>query len=142
MSRCSRCTGVRIAPADTADRDLLHRWTKPGPRVSKELGGRYLIKYMPTAQVGRFVDGARGLHWTTPTPYGVDSLTIFLALPHPTMLRTHALLLLPARIEQIAGPRWVRHGFGVEYLLPDGFSKSAIATPTPDAEHKWEIVVA
>jgi hypothetical protein len=36
-------------------------------------------------------------------------------------------LLKPWEIKDILGPRWIALGKGIEYLLPDGFPKEAVA---------------
>lgn len=51
----------------------------------------------------------------------------WLALTPPP--RTHFLVLDPQQIPQIAGPRYVQMGGGVEYILPNGFPATAVVNP-------------
>jgi hypothetical protein len=85
-------------------------------------------------QLGSFTSGSRLETFVTPTPYSSAECTPFLDLPAPDRPRTHALFLDPRRIPVIAGPRWVRFGKGIEYVLPDGFEAQALV-------QGWEIEV-
>lgn len=124
--------GVPIAPSTTRDEDLDE---KTGAKVSKDLGGRYLLRYLLPQQAGQFQEGSPGRrHCVTPTPYAPEETISWLALPEPTRPRTLIMLLDPSRIQKIRGPRWIRLGKGIEYILPDGFPKDAIVFP-------WEIQV-
>lgn len=115
--------GVRIASRLTPDWRLPR---KTGGTVAGELGGRYLLRYVLSSQVGRYASGSSDKHWVTPTPYAPDETVSWLALPNPNSRRTHVLVLDPAKIPFISGPRWIRFGKGIEYLLPDGFPRSAV----------------
>lgn len=123
--------GVLIADRLTPD-DSLPR--KPGTEVAEELGGRFLLRYMARDQVGRFGSGSNLKHYVTPTPYSPEETVACLSLPQPITPRTHIALLDPINIEHISGPRWVRLGKGIEYVLIDGFSADALVQP-------WELEV-
>ena len=103
--------------------------------MAAELGGRLLLRYLTPAQVGSFTNGSDREHYVTPTPYAPDEAIRWLALPGVTVPREHALVLDPASIDVILGPRKVRWGGGIEYILPDGFPKAAL-------HFAWEVVVA
>lgn len=122
---------VAIAPRPTPDAQLPR---KTGSQVSAELGGRYLLRYLLPQQVGTYRRGSTQRHWATPTPYAPEETVSWLALPSPTQARLFVLLLDPAKIDDIWGPRWVRFGKGIEYLLPRGFPDGALALP-------WELPV-
>lgn len=118
--------GVRIFPGPTPDKSLPH---KTGVEVSRELGGRFLLRYVLPDQLGRYTAGSLDVHWVTPTPYAPLDLVPYLFLPNPKRIRTHVMLLNPVHIPTIAGPRRVNLGEGIEYLLPDGFPKQALVAP-------------
>jgi hypothetical protein len=99
---------------------------KTGMQVWQELGGRWLLHYLPLDQIGAFTDGSVRKHFVTPTAYAPEDSVSYLDLPAPQRPRTHVLLLDPRIIQRIAGPRWVRLGIGIEYFLPDGFPKEAL----------------
>jgi hypothetical protein len=109
--------------------------TRAGRDVARELGGRFLVRYMLDRQVGRFASGSTDLHYVTPTPLSVDDVRSVLALPAATEPRRYAMLIDPSKVPEIKGPRWVRAGTGLEYLLPTGFPASAILLG-------WEIAIA
>jgi hypothetical protein len=120
-----------IAGRGTPDFQLQRR---SGGDVARELGNRYLLRYLLAHQLGQFQNGSSRNHHVTPTPYSPEDTISWLALPRPTEPRTHVMLLDPARISVILGPRWVRLGKGIEYVLPDGFSQGAIV-------FRWELPV-
>ncbi|MDQ3933487.1 MAG: hypothetical protein M3340_02525 [Actinomycetota bacterium] len=103
-----------------------------GALVARELGRRLLVRYMLVDQVGRFAAGSAAEHFVTPTPLAGVEANAVLALPAPKRIRRFALLLDPALITEIKGPRWVRWGTGIEYILPRGFPARAVAST-------WEI---
>jgi hypothetical protein len=107
---------------------------RTGAEVAAELRGRLLARYMLRSQIGEFAGGSTEMHWVTPTPLSTKEIPRFLAVPRPAGRRTHAVLLDPAPIPEIRGPRWVKTGQGIEYLLPNGFPASALVMP-------WEIEV-
>jgi hypothetical protein len=114
---------VRIARRVTPDANLP---VKRGQVVAQELGGRYLLRYMLPHQVGQLQEGSRARQFVTPTPYSADDIVSWLYLPKPTGRREFVLLLDPGKIAVIQGPRWVRLGNGIEYILPEGFQREAI----------------
>lgn len=122
-------SGVSIASRPALIRELPVR---NGIDVAQELRGRLLLRYVLPSQVGMFGQGSRLEHWATPTPLAAEDVVSWLDLPSPSQPRTHVMLLDPAKIEAIQGPKWVRHGQGIEYFLPRGFPAAAILQP-------WEI---
>lgn len=119
---------VSILPAPTPDAMVP---AKSGKAVFEELGGRFLLRYLVPAQLTAFTAGGKGIHWVTPTPYQPEETVSWLALPALSKPRRHALVLDPREIEMICGPRWVRLGGGIEYILPRGFPASALVLPWP-----------
>ena len=122
---------MRIAARVTPDDSLP---LKSGRDVALELGGRYLLRYMLPHQVDQFREGSRARHFVTPTPYSPEDTVSWLYLPKPTGDRPFVLLLDPASIPSLQGPRWVRLGNGIEYILPQGFPREAIVAG-------WELKV-
>jgi hypothetical protein len=118
--------GISIAPRTTLDAALPLR---TGPDVAMELGGRYLLRYLSRDQLRHFVNGSTVPHWVTPTALSPSEAGPFLALPHPDKPRRYVMLIDPSAITQIRGPRWVRGGVGIEYLLPVGFPSNALPMP-------------
>lgn len=123
--------GIAIAPSHTATSALP---VKPGSAVATELGGRLLVRYLIGRQVGAFAGGSTQEHFVTPTPLASTELNAVLALPAVRQKRSFALLLDPAQIGEVRGPRWVRFGSGIEYVLPSGFPAAAVAS-------RWEVRV-
>jgi len=124
--------GVSIAPSTTPDSKLP---SKLGRRVAAEIGGRLLLRYLLASQVGIHTSGSKDRHFVTLTPYAPSETVRCLALPSPKLKREFVLLLKPEEIPRILGPRWIRYGIGIEYILPDGFPLSALAFP-------WEVEIA
>jgi hypothetical protein len=122
---------ILIAPRPTPDASLPR---KSGKQVSAELGGRYLLRYLLPWQVGLYLRGSGGCHYVTPTPYTPEETISWLFLPKLPFPRPYAMLLDPSQISEILGPRWVRLGGGIEYILPNGFTEDALVKP-------WEIQV-
>jgi hypothetical protein len=130
--------GTTVYPETTPDRLMSMR---TGMDVARELGGRLLLSYIRKDDVSRRVPGADPnlgtRSWpifTTPTPYSAVEVVSALALPWPKSLRSHVILLDAAKISEIQGPRRVLCGYGLEYLLPNGFPSDALRVP-------WEIEV-
>jgi len=120
---------VEIAPRVTPDSDLGTdtRWNKTGRAVAKELGGRYLLRYLLPHQVGSYPAGSDDRQCVTPTPYAPRETVSWLALPAPRKTRPYVMLLDPSEItRRVWGPRWIRLGKGIEYILPDGFPRDAV----------------
>ena len=124
--------GGAIAAASTPDLDLPLR---TGAEVGTELGGRLLVRYMPERRLGEFAGGSTARHFVTPTPIAPDDTVRMLALPDPTEPRRYAMLIDPAHVPEIQGPRWIKGGDGIEYLLPRGFPAASLVLP-------WETVIA
>lgn len=118
-----------IASATTSVSDP--SYSKNGWQVTYELGGRYLLRYLLGHQTNKFLNGSNQTHWVTPTPYRAQATISWLALPKPKRPRNFVLLLDPQEIEKIWGPRWVRFGHGIEYILPDGFPADAVVAGWP-----------
>lgn len=98
-----------------------------GSEVSTELGGRLLLRYVLARQAHEFETDHK--IWTTPTAYAPSDIRHYLAMPRPDLPRQHVLLLDPREIDWIQGPRWVAMGSGIEYILPHGYPRSAVAPP-------------
>jgi len=90
---------------------------------------------MLPAQLGRFRDGTSDPQYVTPTPYAPEETVSWLFLPRPESDRLFVMALDASKIPQIQGPRWVRCGKGIEYMLPAGFPRDAIVW-------NWEMQVA
>ncbi|MEZ4501710.1 MAG: hypothetical protein R3C39_03725 [Dehalococcoidia bacterium] len=136
--------GPAIAPSPTSDADLEQDYKKSGADVAVEIGGRLLLKYLRRPEVGTYVTSgtvSRRLHYVTVTMYRAADLNSFLALPFPNVPREHLLLIDPAGIGEIWGPRWVRWGAGIEYLLPNGFTSDDVAIPNTGPGLKWELEI-
>jgi hypothetical protein len=113
---------------------------RPGADVARELGGRPLLRYLTPAQQGRFLDGATERTYVTPTAYSPEEAIPYLLLPVPTVPRTLALILDPARITWVIGPMWAADGRGIQYILPEGFPRDAIIVPGAPGM-RWEVSV-
>ena len=96
--------------------------------------GRYLLRYVLPEQLQAFSDGSSRVHYVTCTPYSPEETIGQLALPRGAEPRSHVFLLRPSKLKKVSGPRWVRGGYGIEYLLPEGFGKDALVLP-------WAIAV-
>jgi hypothetical protein len=112
---------------------------RKGQEVAIELGGRLLIRYLRQRDVASKPAGSSAVlgartdaTWVTPTPLSPTEAVAALALPFALEPRTHAVLLNPARIAHIQGPRRILHGTGIEYLLPQGYPAAALTLP-------WEL---
>ena len=128
---------IDIQPVNTPIDQLK---SKSGQDVAKEIGGRYLLRYLLPHQIGRFTNGSSSQHFVTLTPYSPEETIHYLALPAPAQPRTYVLLLDPGKIKCILGPQRIRGAPGIQYILPNGFPQEAIVVPgTPGAA--WEIQV-
>lgn len=67
--------------------------------------------------------------FVTPTPYSQEEVPHWLNLPNRALQRPWVLLLDPAKIDAIQGPRWCCMGQGIEYVLPNGYRDEAIYGP-------------
>jgi hypothetical protein len=128
---------ISIAPRNTSDLHLSTNFNKTGRGVSNEIGGRFLLRYVRANDVGRYVGGSTAKHYTTPTAYTPHEAISYLALPNPTTPREFVMLIDPSKLgsNPVWGPRWVRLGNGIEYLLPNGFPSSSLVLP-------WEVKVS
>ncbi|MFJ1709572.1 hypothetical protein [Kitasatospora sp. NPDC088346] len=108
---------------------------KSGLDVYEEIGHRHLLRFVMAEQIGAFKDGSIQKHFTTPTPYPPDEIVDILHLPAVHRPRLWALVLDPREIPNIYGPRLVRWGHAIEYLLPDGFPEEALVS-------RWEVQVS
>lgn len=137
-----------IAHPGTPDSKLKKRSAQ---RVTWELGGRYLLRYLTTNQVINFAHGVSGIptdfsnnpHYVTPTPFSPEEAIAWLALPSPHLLRNYVVLLDPALIPvaiTILGPRWVRMGGGIEYIL-SSFPIAAVVNVGTGLGTQWPLLV-
>lgn len=115
--------------ARTTPNDALPR--KSGAEVANELRGRVLLRYLVGERINSYQPGSPQLLYTSPTPFAPSDLSSWLALPSPEIARTFVTMLDPAQIHVILGPRWVRRGKGIEYLLPQGYPIEAIILGWP-----------
>ena len=127
--------GVIVHSSTTPDERLDRR---SGAEVAADLGGRFLISYLRERDVKRLDDvgmaelqGVSRPIYTTPSPLASADLVATLGLPLPTLPRTFAIILDPAQIPAIIGPRRVLYGDTVEYLLPEGYPKAALVLKWP-----------
>jgi hypothetical protein len=116
--------GVEIASRVTPDAQLPE---KAGVDVFAELGGRFLVRYLLKESLPGAIRGTAKVTYVTPTPYSPKDAVELLMLPAEDRTREHAMLLDPRGISVVLGPRWVQGGFGIEYILPRGYTREAIA---------------
>jgi hypothetical protein len=119
--------GVVIAPPWTPDTTLT-----PCADLAAQLGDRYLLKYVRRDDRTIYAAPSRtawfsGVHHVTPSVICRGDLVSALNLP-PLAPPRYALLLDPAKLEAL-GPRRIRGGRAVEYVLPNGFALDAIVPP-------------
>jgi hypothetical protein len=98
--------------------------TRTGRQVAGELGGRMLLRYV-TEQHPPPASEA----WLTPTPLGARGAGPILHLPVQVTARHWVLVIDPARVDAIKGPRRVIMGQGIEYYLPNGYGADAVLEP-------------
>lgn len=121
-----------IAPVDTPDQQL--PLLQPADLVA-QLGGRCLLYYVHAHEAAQRIQGRSNGTFVSPTPYAPEEATSCLALPIPAVPREYVILLDPARLTNVRGPRRVRFGTGIEYLLESGFPVDAvIPVATSDEE--------
>jgi hypothetical protein len=119
--------GATIFPSRTPD-SLLPSCTD----LVSQLGRRYLIKYVRKPDRYRYsvlskVSHFSGVHYLTPTALCPDTIEAALRLP-PFKIPQYALILDPSRLSA-CGPREIRGGKAVEYVLPNGYGVDAIVPP-------------
>ena len=100
--------------------------------LAAEVGDRYLLKYVRTDDRTRYskfsgISHFPGVHYLTPTAICRGELVAALNLP-PLPAPRFALILDPAKLDAV-GPRQVRGGKGVEYVLLNGFPVDAMVEP-------------
>ena len=105
-----------------------------------ELGGRMLLRYVRADAIAAYTFAAPTATWpgaayVTPTAYCARELPAALHLPPTLAPPTHAVLLRPDNLFAL-GPRRVRFGTGVEYVLPNGFAQADLAWPN------WPVVLS
>ena len=122
--------GVLLHPEGTPDVSMPIR---KGIEVAAELGGRLLLSYIRERDViartksGQILLGDTNWRvFATPTPYSSRQVVSALALPLPDLSRTHVILIDPAHVREVQGPRRVSFGYGIEYLLPMGYTTEAL----------------
>lgn len=121
----------------------------PSSTVAWSLGGRYLYKYLLPADLEVFSaprpidpDYLFKAHFMTPTTYAPKDAAQWLSFPSPERLRKYVLLINPALVPVIRGPRRVLMGMGLEYYLPDGFPEVAIASIGVVSGAGWPVVIS
>src|SRR4051794_23240142 len=87
-----RANPYSIAPPGTFDRDLK---IKKGTTVAREVGGRYLLKYVLADQQSSASKATTHPVWLTPTPLDPDEASSILALPRPSDRRELVVLIDP-----------------------------------------------
>jgi len=71
-------------------------------------------------------------HFVTPTALPPNEAPALLRLPKAREPATHALVLDPARVLNIQGPRYVALGrMTIEYVLPNGIPRSSLVLAWP-----------
>jgi hypothetical protein len=103
--------------------------TKTGAAVFTELGGRFLLKYLADSDPQRYAAGTTEETFLTPTAVPVHDAATLLALPAPERRRRFVLVIDPRVVQDLRGPRWIRLGMGLEYVLPVGFGAAALVPP-------------
>ena len=131
-----RVNGASLQAPFTPDRLLPHV-----PDLSNEIGGRAVIRYLRANQLRRFLQGTQDAQYVTPTPYSPEEAVKWLATPYANMDLSYALLLDSTKLNDVVGPRTVRLGGGIEYILTSGFGPDAILDVSADGPSKWEIQV-
>lgn len=116
-----------------------------GKEVAEQLGGRHLLYFLPRDRSGSLLGGTDRPKYLTPTPYPpTDEMIAWLGLPFVDVKRELALLLDPAKLTGVYGPRDVKLGDGIEYVLPGGFPADAIVEMSADPSDvpaRWELLI-
>jgi hypothetical protein len=107
--------------------------------LEAQVGDRFLLKYVRSSDRNHYsvmsgVTYFSGVHYVTPTPICQGELTSVLNLP-PMPAPRFALILDPSKLDA-RGPRRIRSGRGIEYVLANGFPRDAIVSPG------WPVSVA
>lgn len=107
--------------------------------LANEVGDRLLIKYIREGEHLRYNPSAPfrmlGPQYVTLTPFDRDEAASRLNMPSFLSGPMYLVLLEPSKVEAW-GPKRVRGGTGIEYVLVNGFDSSAIVPPG------WPIRVA
>jgi hypothetical protein len=111
--------------------------------LGRQLGNRLLVRYLTADKIGTLLGGVAHRQFVTPTPYAPGETISWLALPPSAGPRKFALLLEPAELNDVRGPRWIQYGGGIEYILESGFPAAAIADVAPGrvGASRWEVEV-
>lgn len=123
--------GIVVAPATTPESALT-----PVLDPDQHFAGRLLVRYVRKSDLAQVTSTTwqNRTHWLTTTPLCKGSVRTYLNLPSSLPAPTHALLVDPLVLQGIRGPRYVRLGFSVEYLVPT----------LPDASivgNKWAVEI-
>ena len=130
-----RSRGRRGSSVASPITELARLPIRSGSEVASELGGRFLLRYLRANQVDSIEAGL--FDWsrpqfTTPTPIPPREATALLRMPRSRNPATHALVIDPARVPHIQGPRYVALGrMTIEYMLPDGIPQEALVLRWP-----------
>lgn len=109
----------KILHPDTIDEEMPLR---SGAEVAGEIAGRMLLRYTWDQNEA----GRDSPTFVTPTPLSQEEVPHWLNLPNRALPRPWVLLIDPAQVEVVQGPRWCSMGQGIEYLLPHGYADEAI----------------
>jgi hypothetical protein len=128
-----------IAPSAMNNQELTHtpEFQKTGAEVSAEIGNRCLIYYAISPNIlsalQRMRDEQRHLYLTTTALPPGPVMALILCLPRPQDLRRHAFVFDPAHLDVIFfGPRRVRLGYGLEYLIvPNNDLNTLVTSEVP-----------
>jgi hypothetical protein len=141
----------RIYPPGTSLYSMIAAEPSGVLNLPELLGGRYLLRYLRAAVVGRVMTGTSDATYVTSTPYTPEESIAWLALPFTLQPRTHVVLLDPAQVtrplpdgspRRVFGPRWVQFGSGLEYILESGYPDTAIVSVSADpGKYVWELEV-
>jgi len=120
--------GLQIASEGVPDDQVPY-----AKNLTAELCSRHLIKYVRQADLSHYsalsgITFFPGRHFVTPMAVAAADLQSALALP-PLPTPSGALLLNPAKLTLVRGPRRIAAGIGVEYIIDEGFTLDAIVIP-------------
>ncbi len=120
--------GISVASPWTPDSLL-----PPCPDLARQVGDRFLLKYVRRDDRQRYscfsgITHYSGVHYVTPTAICRQEVVAVLNLPAPLPAPAFALIL-DANLLEAQGPRRIRSGRGLEYVLPNGFPSKAIVAP-------------
>lgn len=133
-----RRNGANILPPLQPEQNEGDVPRRPGTAVARELGNRYLMRYV-LANDERYLQSSRKAY-VTPTLYSEHEAVDYLVLPPPFEARPFVVLLDPALIPWIKGPLEAAYGGGIQYILPDGYTIDAVIVPGAPGAH-WLLPV-